>query len=112
MHIRLKIESYSGVLHAPDGAHADLVDVSLGGIGFVTREPMSVAKDVYVSFTLPDLNGAPFVFHVKGDLVHSTPMDHYEGYLNGLVFNHLTLTQDEVLRHYMALILANLKKSI
>jgi len=112
MHIRLKIESYSGVLHAPDGAHADLVDVSLGGVGFVTREPMSPAKDVYVSFTLPDLNGAPFVFHVKGELVHSTRMDQYDGYLNGLVFNHLTRAQDEVLLHYMGLILDKLKKSI
>ena len=106
-HVRVKVESYSGVLNAPEGLQADLVDISLGGLGFVTRDALVPANDVYLSFTLPDLTGTPFVFHVKGSLIHSTYVKRHEGYLNGFEYGYLTPTQDEVLRHYISMMLKN-----
>ena len=108
-HIRVKIESYAGFHSGPEGVHADLVDLSIGGVGFVTRDQLTPASDVYVSFSIPDINGAPFTFHVKGDLVHSTFVKHHEGYLNGFEYGHLTPTQEEVLKNYISkVILKNL----
>jgi c-di-GMP-binding flagellar brake protein YcgR len=102
LHVRVKIESYSGVLQAPENAHATLTDISLGGIGFVTKEALKAPeKNVYISFTIPDVTGAPFVFHVKGEIIHSTFVKGHEGYLNGFEYDHLTSTQRDVLKHYI-----------
>ena len=106
MNVRVDIASYAGMLHAPENARADLVDISLGGIGFVSDAALTPASDIYVSFTLPDLTGAPFVFHVKGNLIHSTYVARHNGFLNGFEFLFLTETQDTVLRHYITLLIA------
>jgi c-di-GMP-binding flagellar brake protein YcgR len=106
LNIRVDIASYAGMLHAPEGTRADLIDISLGGIGFVSDLALTPASDIYVSFTLPDLNGAPFVFHVKGNLIHSTYVERHGGFLNGFEFLFLTETQDTVLRHYITLLIA------
>ena len=102
LNVRVKIESYSGVLHAPENANATLTDISLGGLGFVTKDQLKAPeKNVYISFTIPDITGAPFVFHVKGTIIHSTFVDRYEGHLNGYEYDHLTSMQRDVLKHYI-----------
>ena len=102
LNVRVKIESYSGVLHAPENTHATLTDISLGGLGFVTKDQLKAPeKNVYLSFTIPDITGAPFVFHVKGAIIHSTFVDRYEGHLNGFEYDHLTSMQRDVLKHYI-----------
>jgi hypothetical protein len=104
-HVRVLIESYAGVLHAPNGVAADLYDISLEGLGFTTQIAMPLADDVYLSFTLPDTDGAPFVFHTQGTVIHSTYIPGRSHYLNGYEFKYLTPTQSRVLVNYIHLLI-------
>ena len=107
-HVRVLIESYAGVLHAPQGVAAELYDISMEGLGFTTQVPLPLAEDVYLSFTLPDSNGIPFVFHTQGSLIHSTYLPARGHYLNGYEFKYLTPTQSSILVNYIHLLIERL----
>ena len=101
MHVRIEIDADSAPLSTAAGACGDMVDISPAGLGFVTRSHIPPEPGVSMTFALPDKNDVPFVFNVRGNIVHSTYVEKHKGYLNGFEFTGLTLPQAEVLVHFI-----------
>jgi c-di-GMP-binding flagellar brake protein YcgR len=107
MHVRVDVETKTGLLATATGIEAEMVDISLGGLGFVSRVHIPPEAGISLNFSLPGPNGKPFVFYIQGNLIHSTYAKHRNGYMNGFEFGQLTQEQMDVLRAYISRIIKN-----
>jgi c-di-GMP-binding flagellar brake protein YcgR len=101
MHVRIEIDADSAPMSTAAGTSGDMVDISPAGLGFVSKKHIPPEPGVSMTFSLPDKNDEPFVFNVRGNIVHSTYVEKHQGYLNGFEFSGLTLPQAEVLVHFI-----------
>jgi c-di-GMP-binding flagellar brake protein YcgR len=99
--IRVEVESKTSILATASGIEGDMVDISLGGLGFVSKVQIPPEAGITLSFALHDKSGNPFVFDIKGNLIHSTYVKRRDGYLNGFEFDQLSQEQMGVLRAYI-----------